>query len=347
MTDSFCRVRAWQPKDEVAWDCFVHAHASGTFFHLSAWQEVLWRAFGHRSHYLLAEGLDGKILGILPLVRVRSRLFGDALISSPFCVYGGIVSLGDGVRAALEARACELAHQLGVDYLELRNQQPRREDWLRKDLYYTFRKPIDADPEKNLLAIPRKQRAEVRKGIRHGLMGRVDEDAGEACYRVYSESVRNLGTPVFSRNYFRILQEVFGSRCEPLVITYAHEPVSAVLSFYFRDEVLPYYGGGTAQARALGGTQFMYWELMRLAANRGARLFDFGRSKVGSGSFDFKKYYGFEPLPLFYEYHLVNSRQMPNLSPNNPKYQLFIKIWKHLPLSVSQRVGPWISKYLG
>lgn len=328
-----------------AWDAFVEAHPEGTFFHRAGWRTVLRRAFGHRAHYLYARR-GGAIEGVLPLGRVRSRLFGDALVSTPFCVYGGALARAPAIARRLEDAACALAARLGVGHLELRNRHPQRADWPAKDLYVTFRKAIDPDPEVNLAAVPRKQRAMIRKGIKSGLQGRIDAET-DTVYDVYAESVRNLGTPVFSRRYFRVLKEVFGEHCEALTVTHDGRPVAGVLSFYFRDEVLPYYGGGTEAARALAGNDFLYWELMRRACARGCRVFDFGRSKRDVGSYRFKKHWGFEPEPLSYEYHLVRAREVPDVNPLNPKYRLFIAAWKRLPLAVSRRLGPYLARSLG
>jgi FemAB-related protein (PEP-CTERM system-associated) len=187
----------------------------------------------------------------------------------------------------------------------LRNREPSSTGWPVKELYYTFRKTIDPDDEVNLKAIPNRQRAMVRKGIDEGLLSEWDEATGRL-FRVYSESVRNLGTPVFSAKYLRILREVFGDLCSVLMITHDGQDVAAVMSFYFRDEVIPYYGGSTAAARSLKGVNhFMYWELMRRSREQGYRLFDFGRSKSGTGPYSFKKNFGFEPQAMPYEYYLV------------------------------------------
>jgi FemAB-related protein (PEP-CTERM system-associated) len=334
-------------EDGLRWDRFVMASPQATFFHKEGWRRVVEAAFGHKSHYLLAE-IDGEIQGVLPLIRQRSLLFGDALISTPFCVYGGVASSQDAVRSALESAAAELADELGVAYLECRNRRKSNSTWPGKDLYCSFSKTISSNPEENLAAIPRKQRAEVRRGLKKGLLGEVDQDLAGACYDIYSQSVRNLGTPVFSRNYFSILKSVFGDECDGLVVRHEGKAVAAVVNFYFRNEVLPYYGGGSHEARRLGATHYMYWDLMRHASQeRGATLFDFGRSKQGSGSFAFKKYFGFEPKPLYYQYHLVGDNPIPDLSPNNPKYQFFISMWKRLPLSISRWLGPGIAKNLG
>jgi len=339
------QVRAVADNDGLMWESFINAHQDASFFHRWGWREVIARAFGHDTHYQVAER-DGQLIGVLPLVRVRSRLFGDALVSMPFGVYGGPLAIDEPTRAALQRAACDLADELGVDALELRHLHAHNPDWPTKQLYYTFRKDISDDHEANLTAIPRKQRAMVRKGIKAELQG-VQDDGVDAFFAVYAESVRNLGTPVFPRRYFRLLREVFGDACDVLRIQHQGEDIAAVMSFWFRDQVLPFYGGSRPAARALAGNDFMYWELMRRAADRGARIFDFGRSKAGTGAFSFKKNWGFEPEQLHYEYHLVRAETMPEVNPNNPKYRLFIDAWKRLPLPLANLIGPRLSPYLG
>ncbi len=334
--------------DEVgsdSWDRFVMAHPEATFFHRAGWRRVLERAFGHRTHYLAAER-DGAVTGVLPLAEVKSLLFGHHLSSTPFCVYGGVVAEDGETAERLLEEARTLAHRLQVDDLELRNLEPLAGDWHEKDLYATFRKPISADAEENMKAIPRKQRAMVRKGIKAGLEAEED-DGWQRLFRVYAESVRNLGTPVFPRRYFRILREEFGPDCRVLMVRHQGEDIAGVMSFYFRDEVLPYYGGSRPAARRLKGNDFMYWELMRRSGEAGIRLFDFGRSKKGTGAYSFKKNWGFEPRPLHYQYHLVKAKAVPEVNPGNPRYQRFIRAWKRLPLPVANLVGPLLARNLG
>ena len=327
------------------WDEFVNHQPEATFFHKSGWREVLETVFAHPAYFLYAE-TNGKIQGILPLGHVKSVLFGNALVSTPFCVYGGVVAVDESVRIALESAACELANQLGVGHLELRNIKPSMSGRPVKQLYVTFRKGLDPDPEKNLAAIPRKQRAVVRKGISAGLVSVIDDDVNRF-YNVYAESVRNLGTPVFGKKLFSVLREVFGKDCEILSVESQGRIVSSVMSFYFRDEVLPYYGGGVAVARDIYASDFMYWEVMRRAVEKGINVFDYGRSKVGTGSYRFKTHWGFEPTPLHYEYDLIRNKSIPDVNPLNPKYQLFISAWKHLPMPLSKVIGPYLARSLG
>ncbi len=338
-------VRLLTANDTVRWDAYVLTHPDGTFFHRAGWRRVIEDAFGHRTHFLLAER-DGDMIGVLPLAEINSWLFGHSLGSLPFCAYGGILADNDAAYRALDEAAQALAIKLKVGALECRNQVAQHAHWPTKDLYVTFKKAIEPEVDANMNAIPRKQRAMVRKGIKAGLIGEIDTDTTRF-FQAYSASVHRLGTPVFSRTFFKLLKDEFGDDCEVLTITLNGAVIASVMSFYFRDEVLPYYGGGTDAARAVAGNDFMYWELMRRACERGLKVFDFGRSKRGTGSFDFKKNWGFEPTPLYYEYFLVTDKTVPDINPLNPKYRLFIQAWKKMPLALANVIGPHIVKNLG
>lgn len=344
-------VRECTQSDKAAWDAFVENHPQATFCHRFGWRRVLQEAFGHDTRFLVAEevidGQPARIVGLLPLARVRSRLFGNKLASLPFCVYGGILATTDEAAEALRNAACELAQQLKVDALELRNTQPSDSGWPVKDLYYTFRKDISADNEANMKAIPAKQRAMVRKGIAAGLVSEEDPDS-KRFYRIYAESLRNLGTPVFSRRYPELLRDEFADDCRVLMIREGNEDVAGVMSFYFRGEVLPYYGGSIARARSIKGcNDFMYWELMRRSAEAGLTGFDFGRSKRDTGPYKFKKNWGFEPQPLPYEYYLVATDEVPDVNPANPRYRLLVNSWRRLPVPIANLLGPPLARSLG
>ena len=340
------RVRVLARADEAAWDRFVDGCREATFFHRSAWRGIIEDVFRHRCHYLIAES-EGAVRGVLPLAEVRSRVFGHWLASLPFCAYAGPIGTDRIVEQALIDAAVELGRSLRVSHLELRNRLPKRVEWPRQDLYVTFRKPLLRDVEANLLAIPRKQRAMVRKAIARGL--RSERDATpDRFFALYADNVHRHGTPALPKRYFARLMESFGDACEVTIITdLAGKPVSGVLSFYFRNEVLPYYAGDTTEARALAGNDFKYWTLMRDACERGIAVFDFGRSKRGTGSFDFKRNWGFEPTPLAYEYELYGRNAIPQNNPLNPRYRALIALWRRLPRPIVNAIGPSIARHLG
>lgn len=339
-------VRRYTDADRERWESFVERCPDATFFHRIGWETVLEDVFRHRTHYLLAER-EGSVVGVLPLAEVKTALFGHALCSLPFAVYGGVAATDAEAVAALHREAESIAQALGVQHLELRNRDSREPDWPRQELYVTFRKEILPEVEANLLAIPRKQRAMVRKGIRNGLVSEIDSTV-DRFFRLYADNVRRHGTPALPRHYFETLQRVFGADCEVLIVRDAGgEPVSGVLTFYFRDEVLPYYAGDLVRARELAANDFKYWELMRRACERGYKVFDYGRSKRGSGAFDFKKNWGFAPTPLHYEYRLYKRETVPQNNPDNPRYRAFIALWRRLPLPVANTLGPYLVRGLG
>jgi FemAB-related protein (PEP-CTERM system-associated) len=346
---SIQRLNPQDAGEAAAWDAFVLACPQATFFHRAGWQRILRQVFRHDTHYLMARsgGPQGPITGVLPLAHVNSMLFGNSLASLPFAAYAGVAAADEASAAALEREACALAERLKVQHLELRHLQRRHDDWPEQDLYVTFRKAILPDEEANMLAIPRKQRAMVRKGIKNGLRSDIDADVGRF-FALYSSNVHRHGTPALSRRYFEELQREFGAHCEVLTVTTAEgKPLSSVMSFYFRDEVLPYYAGDDEAARELAANDFKYWELMRRACARGVKLFDYGRSKHGTGPYAFKKNWGFEPQPLHYEYRLYKRDRVPQNNPANPKYALMIKTWRKLPLGFANWLGPFVVRNLG
>lgn len=339
-------VRRYAAADRQAWEEFVFACGTATFFHRIGWRDIYENEFQHRTHYLLAER-GGTIVGVLPLVQVRSLLFGHALVSLPFAVYGGVASTAPEAVSALHGLAVEIGRDLGVDHLELRNTATKEPAWPSQPLYVTFRKPLLATVEANMLAIPRKQRAMVRKGIQRGLRSSVDEDC-KGFFDLYADNLHRHGTPPHAKRYFVALQRAFGADCEVLtVFDGSGKAVSNVLSFYFRDEVLPYYAGDLAEARDLAANDFKYWELMRRACEQQLGVFDFGRSKRDTGSFDFKKNWGFEPAPLHYEYQLFKRSTVPQNNPANPRYRTAIDVWRRMPRGVVNAIGPALARHLG
>ncbi len=328
------------------WNEFVFACPDATFFHRAEWQEIICKVFRHPTFFLYAEKA-GQIVGVLPLAHVNSRLFGNSLVSLPFAVYAGVASNDPDALASLEAEAQKLALKLGVDHLEFRNVTANHTDWPTQNLYVTFRKEILPEVEANMLAIPRKQRAMVRKGIKNCLKSEVDRSS-DRFFSVFADNVHRHGTPALPKRYFDTLLEVFGDDCEILTVTSPEgKLLSSVLSFYFRDEVLPYYAGDDEAARDLAANDFKYWELMRRSCERGLRIFDYGRSKIGTGPYAFKKNWGFEPQPLHYEYCLYKRDSIPQNNPNNAKYKLFIEAWRRMPIGLANWLGPHIVRNLG
>ena len=328
------------------WDEFVLDCPEATFFHRAGWQKIVREVFRHDTYFLYAEQ-DGKIQGVLPLAHVNSWLFGNSLVGLPFAVYGGVAAANPSAAEALELEAQKIAKRLGVAHLELRNVDRRHNDWPAQDLYVSFRKEILADEEANMLAIPRKQRAMVRKGVKNGLVSTVDANP-DRFFALYADNVHRHGTPAMPKRYFEALQSAFGADCEVLTVAGPDgRMLSSVMSFYFRDEVLPYYAGDDESARDLAANDFKYWELMRRACARGLKVFDYGRSKKGTGSYAFKKNWGFEPRQLHYEFCLYKRDAIPQNNPANAKYKLLIETWRRMPIGLANWLGPFVVRNLG
>lgn len=333
------------PPDQ-AWDAFVHGHPAATFFHLSAWRDVAQDVFGHRPHFL-TEHRGGEVSAVLPLVEIRSRMFGHALISNAFCVGGGPLAADDASLAGVLDQAEHLGRKLGVDYVELRDAPAAAPGWTaRGDLYSGFEGPMAPAEDDNLKQIPRKQRAVVRKALERDLTTSIDRSP-DAFYGLYARTMRDHGTPALPQRFFKRLLSAFGEDCEILTVSRQGQPVSSVLSYYFRDRVLPYYTGSRPEARRSGANDLMYWAVMRRAVDRGCTVFDFGRSKVGTGPYDFKRNWGFEPRPITHHYRLLKAHALPNVNPTNPRYAAFIQAWRRLPLPVANAISPMLSRSLG
>jgi len=339
-------VRELTREDEANWERFVDTCPTSTFFHRLAWRRVITRSYGHRSYYRLAV-CDNKILGVLPLIQIKSPLFGHALISSGFGVYGGIASTDEAATAALAADAELLGCGLSVDYVELRHQLVASlPGWRGKDhVYATFRKEIQSDESANMKLIPPKTRNRIRRSLKNELQFQRQADVA-TFYPIYAESLRNLGTPVPPKRFFVCLHEEFRDSLDISVVRGSNGTIATTISFIFRDQIAPYYTGALPIARPLHAYDFLYWQVMCHAAERGLRTFDLGRSKYGTGAFDYKVYWGFQPEPLNYQYVLVRSPDIPDVNPLNPAFRFFVSAWKRLPLKIANYAGPYLARQL-
>ncbi len=343
-------VRGLAAGEDARWDRYVRSHPGGSPFHLSGWRRVVWETFGHDPLYLLAEEGD-TIKGILPVFRARS--FGRGFhrervhISVPYGVYGGILADDKAVERALLEEACRRAENEGVGYLELRDKEDNGYDLPSSDLYVGFIGDLPEDPEECLKRIPRKARAEVRKGRdRNGLIFREGLEMKEF-HRLFALNKRHLGTPPLPRRFFEALQDEFGESVYLHAVTTPDGVTAgAVLSFAWREVLMPYYSGSVKALDRLGVNNFMYWGLMRWGVEKGFKRFDFGRSRRESGSYHFKRHMGFEPFPLHYSFFLVKAKGVPSFHPGNPETRKAQKIWSKVPLFLAVPLGGYLSKYL-
>jgi FemAB-related protein (PEP-CTERM system-associated) len=339
------------PDEHAAIERFVAAHPQGTPFHRPAWLAAVEQGTGNPALVLMAERL-GEIVGLLPLNAIHSPIFGRLLASTGFAVDGGLLiedaATGDELLAAAERLA--LSHSCPTIELRGGPVSDRRPGWtLRTQSHCGFVAPLAADDEAQLTAVPRKQRAEVRKSLANDFaieVGTTPEDRA-AHYSVYAESVRNLGTPVFPRGLFDAVLDAFGGDADILTVRHEGRAIASVLSLYWRGAVMPYWGGGTLDARRLRANDRMYYELMLHARRRGCDRFDFGRSKTESGAYHFKRNWGFSPEPLSYAVWTAPGCETRDADPTSAKHKLQIALWQKLPLPVANRLGPVIARGLG
>lgn len=343
--DQKIEVRKATLEDRSRWDTFVQSQDDRSVFHAWAWHDVLPKIFGNISHSLIAVA-SNEIVGVLPLFEVKTMLFGHSLVSIPFGHYAGPLAHNRKIEELLIAKSLDLGQKLGVGHVEMRHTRPIT-NWPKNDLLYvTFKKQISLNAEENLAAIPRKQRAMVRKGIKNELIAELGTT--KEFFELYSENMHRHGSPTYSQKYFDCLLSNFPGKADIWIVKNSSgKPLTGVLTLYNDREAFPIYAGDTDSARGLAANDFKYWTLMTHAAAKGCTLFNFGRSKVGTGSYDFKRYWGFEPIPLTYEYKLIKRDSIPANNPANPKFQLLVKTWRLLPRSLVNRLGPIIVKGLG
>jgi FemAB-related protein (PEP-CTERM system-associated) len=330
---------------------FVSGHPEATPFHRPAWLGAVARGTGNAALALAAER-HGELAAFVPLNAIHSPLFGRMLVSSGFAVGGGVLANNQSAADAIFAGLEELAQRHSLPTIELRGAilPEGRAGWtIRRNSHCGFVRALAAGDEAELLAIPRKQRAEVRKGLTEDFVVEIGRGAADRAvhYAVYAESVRNLGTPVFPRRLFDEVLDAFADDADILTVSHGGRPVASVLSLYHAGAVMPYWGGGVHAARRLRANDRMYYELMLHARRRGCERFDFGRSKTASGAYDFKRNWGFEPEPLSYAVWTAPGSEQRDADPTSARHAARIALWKRLPLPLANRLGPWIARGLG
>ena len=326
--------------DEKRWDSFVFEHPRASFFHLVGWKRIIEKTFGHKARYFYCER-DGKITGIAPIFECSNWFIGRCFISIPLAAYGGIVADDPESEKALLEHSNGLAQAASVEYLELRVRDGVLFDGFHANqLYVTFHAPLFPDAASNLKRLPKDTRYMIRKAEMGGLRAQRGMEQLDAFYELFAQSMHRLGTPVFPRALFRNIVDEFPD-CTQLMIVYdGTRAVTGVLSFFFRDTILPYYAGATPEATRLAANNFMYWELIKWAGEQGYCTFDFGRSKKGTGAFAFKSQWNMNVEQLDYQVFLVKRKTVPNFSPLNPKFEMAIRLWQNLPLRVTKWLGP-------
>ncbi len=328
------------------WDRFVFQHPRASFFHRAGWKQVVEKTFGYEPLYFYCER-EGKITGIAPFFKIKNWLVGSCIVSLPLATYGGICAEDEESERTLLNYVKQLAESQQVGYLELRHRDGGLLDGFHANqLYVTFNTSLSSDAEVMRKQLPKDTRYMIRKAEKAGL--RVERGTGQLpdFYQLFAQSMQRLGTPVFPLALFRNLLNEFSRDTQLMLVYNGAQPVTGVLSFFFRDTILPYYAGASSDATRLAANNFMYWELMRWAGESGLQQFDFGRSKKGTGSYAFKSQWNMNIEALDYQVYLVKRKTIPNFSPLNPKFELAIRFWKRLPLPLTTWLGPQIVRWI-
>lgn len=334
-------IRSVLPPGDAAWDAYVRSHPDGTLFHESAWTCSVTEAYRH-APLLLAAWRGSRIAGVLPLFHVKSWLFGSRLVSPAFGIYGGILADDPDIAVALATAARDAAAERGAKYVELRSRRALFAHEPVKDLYWTFRIPVAKTFEATLAAFPKKVRQDLRRLDQKGFRFEEQNVPTRSFYELYLHTLRWHGTPPFPMRWFEALRRNFGDRC---IVLAGYEPergrrAGASMLFRDRDSLIPYYSGVPREFYKQRAVVAMHAKMLRMASDAGLSVLDLGRSKAGTGAYDAKTHWGFEPEPLGYQFLLPEGARVPDLSPANPKFQPLIAIWKRLPLAATRVLGP-------
>ena len=325
--------------EAAAWDAFVGSRADATGYHLWAWRRVFVRAFRHEPIYLIARRGD-RVTGILPLVQINSLLFGRTLTSLPFLNYGGVLAQADDVARQLVDKAAEIARLRRCRHVELRHVSRRFTHLPCRQHKVAMVLPLERDMWSRL---DRKVRNQIRKAQKSDLT--VDRGGAELradFYAVFARNMRDLGTPVYSPRLFDEVLATFADRTTVHVVRRHGRPIAAGLAYRRAGMVEVPWASSNRDYNSLCPNHLLYWNVIEAAVDDGCAMLDFGRSTPGEGTFKFKEQWGAQPVPLHWEYHLIDGASVPDVSPANRKYRLAIEMWKKLPVPLATRLGPRI-----
>jgi serine/alanine adding enzyme len=331
--------------DGIAWDRYVSSHPMASGYQLMAWRRVVHKAFGHRTLYLMVRDEHGEIRGVLPLVFVSSRLFGRFLVSMPFVNYGGVLTESCDAQRALLETAATRAINLGATHIELRHERLLYLDSASKQHKVSMRLDLPRDPETLWKRFPSKLRSQIRKALKEQLTVRIEGiEILDDFYRVFARNMRDLGTPVYGRRFFEAILKEFPKDARVCAVYLGRRPVAAGILYGFKDTLEIPWASSDRRYNSLSPNMLLYNAALEYACREGFATFDFGRSTPGSGTYRFKEQWGAHPVPLYWYHWSRDGRTVPNVSPENAKYELGVKLWKKLPVTLTRLIGPSIVK---
>jgi FemAB-related protein (PEP-CTERM system-associated) len=335
-------------EDRDRWDEYVTKSDISTCYHLTGWKNVIERSFGHKAYYLLAKGGNNDIQGILPLIHLRSLLFGNFMVSLPYVNYGGICADNDEISDRLLKEAVHIAAENNAEHIELRQTRQVSNGLPVKTGKVAMRLALPTHAHDLWKYFPSKLRSQIRRPAKEEMSAKLGrEDELDSFYAVFSINMRDLGTPVYSKEFFRnILKEFPETTWICTVYTKLGDPAASGFLVGFKDILEIPWASSLRSYNHSGPNMLLYWNALELACERGYRYFDFGRSTPGEGTYRFKEQWGARPVQLYWHYWMRNGGHVPQLNPKNPKYRMAIKIWQRLPVSLTKLIGPGIVKNL-
>src|SRR5262245_10896941 len=329
------------------WDRYVLDSATASGYHLVSWRDVVERAFGHQSAYFMVRDQQGDVRGVLPLVLLDSRLFGRFLVSIPFFNYGGVDAASHTIRNVLLNAAVQEANRMQATHVELRQSQRMECGWQYKEQKVSMRLKLPSDFQTLMAAFPSKLRSQIRRPLKEGMIKKIGgAELLDDFYRVFSRNMRDLGTPVYSKRFFRLILHTFPKETAVCSIYLNGTAIAAAFLYTFRDRMEIPWAAADRRHDRLAPNMLLYSSVLEYACLQGCKLFDFGRSTMGSGTYKFKEQWGAKPVPLYWYYWLPKNAALPELNPENPRYQFAISLWRHLPMWLTNTMGPYIVKYL-
>jgi FemAB-related protein (PEP-CTERM system-associated) len=333
--------------DRPAWDRYVRGHRGATACHLFAWRDVVRDVFRQQPYFLAARDDSGDVRGVLPLVRLKSLLFGDFLVSMPYVNYGGALADSAAIEQGLIGEAVSQARKLGVSHIELRHVDAALPTWPTRTDKVSMRLPLQRPAEEFYRSLHSKLRSQIKRPEKGGA---TCQSGGaehlDAFYGVFAENMRDLGTPVYSKRFFAAVLAAFPEQARLFVVRVADEPAAAGLVLGFGKVLEIPWASSLRRFNRLSVNMLLYWKVIEYACNQGFETFDFGRSSADSGTFKFKQQWGAQPVQLHWHYWLRNGGDMPQLNPGNPKYRIAISAWQRLPVAIANALGPLVVRNL-
>ena len=342
-----CIVKYLKNKEDERVDRYVLMSSRASVYHLTAWCKLIKNVFNHDSYYIYAESIENEIVGVLPLIHIKSKIFGNYMVSMPYFNYGGALANSVDIENKMIQVAIDLASQLRVEHIEFRDTDIRDDSWPVRTDKVNMILDLPDSPELLGKMIGAKKRSQIRRPLKQGVESIVGGiELLDEFYVVFSVNMRDLGTPVYGKDFFLQIIKAFPNQTRIVILRLKGKPISAAFLIGFKEQLEIPWASTISEYNKFSPNMLLYWEVLKMAIESGYKRFDFGRSTIDSGTYRFKKQWGAKPKQLYWHYWLAEGKKMPQLTPDNTKYKLAIKVWQNLPTFVTNSLGPFIIKNL-